>query len=225
MLTTTSSDFFGEIVDMVVGSANGTKTSKIHKGALCHYSGYFDKALNGGFSEARAGRIELLEEEIDIFERFVVWLYTGRLNCESNTVKTFTIVCKLWILADRRDIPLLMNVSVNAMRDEIVSSCTVPTTSPPLIFAQTTEKSALRRYAILVIARCGTAKLLNGSFKSPEWPQQALSDTLELVWGPEGLESSPWEDRIAGIDMCEFHSHDEGVSCPKEGPSSEIFEF
>lgn len=110
---------FDTTVDITVGEGDKAKIFKVHKGVLCFYSGYFDGALNGEFEEARKGAVLLDTEDVDVFECFVLWLYTRKLDDGSKCMKSFRPTCELWAFADRRQIPMLMNACVDAVRDTV----------------------------------------------------------------------------------------------------------
>lgn len=48
----------------------------MHKNLLCAVSDYFIAALEGNFKEAAEQKVELLDEDPEVIERFQLWLYT-----------------------------------------------------------------------------------------------------------------------------------------------------
>ncbi|KAK3684536.1 hypothetical protein LTR37_020178 [Vermiconidia calcicola] len=73
---------FDEIVDVKVGTGDKQRSLMLHEGLIRYHSGYFDAALSDFFSSTRPGAIEatvqLPEEDVKTFERFVLWLYTRK---------------------------------------------------------------------------------------------------------------------------------------------------
>ncbi|KAK4232676.1 BTB/POZ protein, partial [Achaetomium macrosporum] len=55
----------------------GGRELKAHRAIVCSQSRFFDKAFSGGFSEAVTGVIDLPEDDPDVLERFLQFLYTG----------------------------------------------------------------------------------------------------------------------------------------------------
>lgn len=51
-----------------------------HKEFLREVSGYFRAALTGQFAEAKDDEITLLEQDADVFEEFLVWMYTKSID-------------------------------------------------------------------------------------------------------------------------------------------------
>ncbi|SMR49747.1 unnamed protein product [Zymoseptoria tritici ST99CH_3D1] len=122
-----TSEMYDEIVEITVGIGKSKKTFKVHKGIVCHYSGYFDKALNGDFKEGKTGKIMLPEEEVGLFQRLVHWLYSGEIELEALAENGWdSMLSRLWVLADRRDIPLLMNMCIDALLGRIAQKWEVP---------------------------------------------------------------------------------------------------
>ena len=55
----------------------GNRIFKLHRAIVCPQSGFFEGACSGGFMESLTGKIELPEEDPDIFDKLVQFLYTG----------------------------------------------------------------------------------------------------------------------------------------------------
>lgn len=203
---------FDTIVDVIVGEGAGSKTFKLHKGVLCFYSSYFEKAFKGGFEEARKGVVELPTEDVDIFERFVLWLYTRRLDALSaQDLTLYGQLFRLWTFADRRGIPLLMNECMNAIRDEVVELWCSPLDMLHFIYANTVPSSGLRRFMIYIIGCCYNFK----DNDEKDWPRDALCDLLRLKWNWDKSQQLTRSD-VAKMDMCKYHEHDKDVTCSKK---------
>lgn len=149
-----SSEAYTEFVDVNVGIQGETpghgaatfKTFKLLKGVLSFYSGYFDSCVKGQFSEANRGAVDLPEEEGEIFENFVNWLYTRNGHFK------FRPLINLWVLADRRHVPLLANMCLDGLRDRIVDTWKVPLNKVGYVYENTAKGSCLRRFIIYAIA-------------------------------------------------------------------------
>ncbi|PIA95006.1 hypothetical protein CB0940_08159 [Cercospora beticola] len=217
---------FDKIITINVGvktedAVEGTNTFKVHKGVLCFYSGYFNACLNGDFVEARSGVVDLVEEDPDRFKDFVGWLYTRQLpvDHESKDVgEQWRDVFRLWVFADKRQVPLLANRCINALRELNVVRWCAPTTELHFVYANTTADSLLRRflvYLIAMVAGPGGDRLLGDS--RDRYPPDALWDILKLVWGNGSSKAASMSvQEILAIDLCKFHQHEDGVRCPPE---------
>ncbi|KAF5628100.1 uncharacterized protein FTJAE_8975 [Fusarium tjaetaba] len=55
----------------------GDRQFKTHRAVVCTQSPFFDKAMSGNFMESKSRSIELPEDDPDVVERFLEFLYTG----------------------------------------------------------------------------------------------------------------------------------------------------
>lgn len=79
------SSHFDTIVLVKVGPEEQKFT--IHKGLLCAVSTYFKAALEGGFKEAEEQMINMPEDDVEVFEHFQLWVYTGSFMEAGETEK------------------------------------------------------------------------------------------------------------------------------------------
>jgi BTB/POZ domain len=74
-----SADHGTEFCKVIVGKTPKQRTFAVHKDLLANASEYFDRELNGSFSEAAGERVLRLERHCPIaFEALYQWVYTGR---------------------------------------------------------------------------------------------------------------------------------------------------
>lgn len=180
---------------------------------MSFYSGYFKAALNGAWAESSSGIIKLETESPLVFERFVHWLYTNKIADDTRKAG-FSIIIDLWLFADRRDIPLLMNNMVDALQLEIVDRWQVPTDCLHHVYKNTTEKSALRRMLAWSMSRLVDASTFNNH--ADRWPREACVDVLRLVLTDRST-SIFSKEQYKKVNMCPlYHVHEEGVSCTKK---------
>ena len=205
----------GEVVEIKVGSGTNQKSFMVHEGLLRYYSGYFEAALGGSFAEATSRIVKLEEEEVSIFKRFVLWLYTGKYTPPEDASYNFDAICKLWVLGDRRQIPLLANAMVDLLRDEIVRLWNLPTGALGFVYRNTTTESGLRRFMIWVISCIGGDRFADDT-KRKEWPADATFDLLRAVWKlkMDGAQIMS-KDALGKFDMCPFHQHEKNERCSK----------
>lgn len=120
-LITSSSD----LVTLQTTEEGGRKFS-VHKALLCHYSPYFNSALNGNFSEAKDGLHPLAINE-QVVTRFIGWLYTRNSFC-STLPEDRPSASSLYIFADRYDVLALrrdcLNMLSSLTRRNIITSYT-----------------------------------------------------------------------------------------------------
>jgi len=101
------------------------------------------------------------------------------------------------------------------MRDIIVRTWTVPTLHLTFIYENTTSTAELRRFVVEEIVYTGGVEtLMSDDSKRVNWPPEALWDVLKLVWGMESSKKMT-NEKLADMDVCAYHRHEEGVRCPK----------
>lgn len=83
----------------------------IHKGLLCEASPFFKAAFTLKFEEYRTGTMSLPEDDVDTFNPFVRWLYSGNLAYDDGDC-CFQLA-KLYILADKLRVKELKNCVID----------------------------------------------------------------------------------------------------------------
>ncbi|KAK3645704.1 hypothetical protein LTR56_008891 [Elasticomyces elasticus] len=210
-----SADIFDKTINVEVGTKR-KKPFTLHRGVLSFYSGYFEAAMKETFKEGSEGVIELPNENVSTFEPFVRWLYTRKLPETPATGDDIRNLINLWLFADRRECPLLANQVLDAVRDAIVRRWQVPAIELRNIYENTSESSGLRRLFLYIISRIGHSNLLIDVHRE-KWPAEALWDLLKCVWQlKEDKAQNMSKNDIAKLDMCQFHTHEKGVECPKK---------
>ena len=117
---------------------------------LIYHSPFFASALNGSFIES-SGVIELPEDDPDIFEFFVQWLYVGKeilSNTQVNIQEGYPSICvKAWALGDKlgclafRDFFMIRLIDIH--RDTTICTSTIR-----LVYMCSPVGSNLRKWAI-----------------------------------------------------------------------------
>ena len=110
-------------------------------------------------------------------------------------------ICKLWVFADRGQIPALKNRMINESRDKVSKIWQGPTLELNYIYGNTTKDSELRAFAIFIISDFGNATIIDNEFKAERWPKEALVDLLQAVWQKKGGTVAS----LATVDLSKFH--------------------
>lgn len=178
---------------------------------MCFYSGHFKAALKGTWAESSSGIIKLKTEDPLVFERFAHWLYTNKITDDTRK-SGFGIIIDLWLFADRRDIPLLMNEMIDALHKGITDQWLMPTDCLHKVYENTTEGSALRRILMWSMSRTVRSSLFEENY-AKRWPRKALLDVLRLVLD-DRLTPILSRDQCQKASMCPtYHVHEDGASC------------
>ena len=101
------SNSFDSIFQVKVGP--GSEVFSLHKALLCTAAPYLKAVFEGEFSESYQGTLDLCHEDVDMFKHFQLWLYTGKIlsNIEDMITVVWLMLCRVWIFAEARGIPLL----------------------------------------------------------------------------------------------------------------------
>lgn len=111
-----------EVVEVHVGSdmPDSKRTFSVSKPLLCSASGFFDKALNGGFKEGATGQIDLPDILPATFASFIHWLITDTIypNYVADDMpagEALTLAVRVAIFGDRIQNTELQNAALRAI--------------------------------------------------------------------------------------------------------------
>lgn len=207
------------MVTIEVGTGEQKRTFYVYEGLLSFYSGYFRTALSGKWKEAETGHFDLKDEEVDVFERFVFWLNTRRPTDETLSL-TADLIIRLWLFADRREIPLLMNQMIAYLKNYITENSYLPDECLNLVYESTLLGSPLRRMLIASFASLCDQSTFEDEACFKLWPKEALWDlTKALSANPRPVRMT--EEQYKLMDICPFHVHEDGTRCLPSRPRSQ----
>jgi hypothetical protein len=147
-----------------------------------------------------------------VFERFVFWLYTNKIT-DGALASSPDIMVNLWLFADRRDIPLVVNEMIDALHVDIARSWIMPTNQIENIYENTSEGSALRRMLMWSMSSTSDARILKAEFCVEKWPREALMDMLRLVMATRPAPVTS-QVQCGKASMCPtYHIHEYGATC------------
>ena len=105
-----------------------------------------------GLLKPVAASPSLTQKSLLFFAGFVEWLYTHKHRADAitelNDHDQSTSAVKLWIFADRRKIPLLMNEMVDSLQKSVVTAWVLPSHRINEVYENTTTGSTLRRMVV-----------------------------------------------------------------------------
>nr|POE79651.1 dolichyl-phosphate beta-glucosyltransferase [Quercus suber] len=215
-------EMFRNVVQVDVGEAGKQSSFPLHRGVLAFYSGYFESALKDSFQEGKTGNIKLETEDVVVFNQFVGWLYTRRIAYVSalNSSSRYMEIFKLWIFADRREIPLLMNMVIDDFRTCFMKVLVAAhSKSLQYLYDNTTATSQLRTFVGFLTCSTNDFQYMGDeAHKNTSWPMEVLRDYLVLV-GKMRTENRTWpmtKAEIGNTDTCKYHVHEQGVKCEKK---------
>lgn len=149
-------------------------------------------------------------------------LYTSKIRNDQidtkNSTEYFLSIVKLWIFADRRQIPLLMNEMIDTLQQFALEVKLLPTSSFREVYANTANASLLRRMLVDMSVRLGSETLADCMTLRPEnFPKDYLFDLVKaqlLTNPPQRLYVTDY----GSLELCPFFNvHEEGATCMKKG--------
>ena len=201
-------------MEVTVGEGDASKIFRIHRGVLCFYSGYFEKALNGSFRESAQGAVTLRTEDPAIFEDIQYWLYNRRFAQDGEVyVDNFDGIVKLWIFGDAHDMPMIQNAAIDMLHQQVLQKWQVPTIQVKHIYMNTAPGALLRRYMIDLIVNTGHAQSRLDEKSKDYYCNEALVDLLRVVWEDGRKHKFIDKAQVTKWDMCQHYVHEEGVRC------------
>ena len=162
-----------EIIDIFVGPLQ--THFRVHKKLLCTRSQYFERMFSSGFKEVIDSTIRMPEDDPDVFDMFVQWVYERRLDTADMTKHTpksgpLGLRFKLYCFAEEICLNDLMDYTISSFMSNYtkhVKSASVHVMS--LAYEGTSKGSKLRLFIaheLVYILRT----LGNSSF----WPDKDL---------------------------------------------------
>ncbi|ERF77050.1 hypothetical protein EPUS_07956 [Endocarpon pusillum Z07020] len=146
--------FEDETVKVFVGHEE--KAFIIHKLLVCQASPYFKAALNGSFEESVDGKLYLYEQEPELFNCFVEWVYSGNIDLlklcgeQRHDSKVWTKFSKLYLLSKYLQCPAFGNCLLDTA--PVISPLdnrkyTLPDTGiVKMVYEKTVGQCGIRRY-------------------------------------------------------------------------------
>jgi hypothetical protein len=146
---------------------------------LVHYSKFFRAALTGNFSEARNKTVKLEEDDPEVFELFVHWLYYQRFPdkslgddetilkiwIEPNRETAYThFYIYLYLFGDKYDVPSLRSDTINELVRFMETEPDSCLTDPPAIraaFTRLPQNSPMCRLLVDIYCYYGDPKIFN----------------------------------------------------------------
>lgn len=153
----------------------------MHKGLICFYSDYFDRAFNGAFKEASDKSVSLPNECQHLFAIFRGWLYTRELRDADDRVAQnlpCDVLVKLWVLGDKYLVPLLQNHVVDIYRLKDLQMWSPQMRFLPYVYANTPPDSILRSLVISLIVLKGSTDVMNACNEA-FWTKESLMDYIK----------------------------------------------
>ena len=143
---------YGPIVTVVVGTGVDRRGFNVYKGLLAHYSTYFKNALKDCWLEDSNNKINLLDDNPEVFAAFFNWLYGGKLyfnlDADGSIPLTAALVCEIYVFGDARGIPDLCNVAMDTLFQVCTQWYGFPKDMLTYVWDNTMEGAPMRKFLV-----------------------------------------------------------------------------
>lgn len=199
---------------IVVKAGPADKEYPLHKGLLCHHSGFFRAMFAGDFQEGMMRLATMKDTDQDIFDMFQLWLYTRKLfNVEVASDKNvFPLLCRAWVFGDKIISPCFKNAVAEAILDNLISAWSFSASQLPFVYENTVDGSPLRSLIVEFIAL--TVPSLNTLAQRMMkiqgvhlLPQKFFLDLLEARGENKVYKIFNKDEFAKSIDRCRYHDH------------------
>ncbi|THV51290.1 hypothetical protein BGAL_0116g00220 [Botrytis galanthina] len=230
-------DLGDELVHIFVGPER--KKFSVHKNLICRSGDFFKAAFqDNGFKEGAENKMDLPEDKPFIFQAFVTWMYTARVESlqipteEAGSSRNLAII-ELHIFADKYQSWQLMNFAMDLLQDSLNEDSDILSFREVEIIFEFTRSGSnhpLKSFAIALMA----CVVLDGS--KPEKMERifkeidgALIETLKCIPLLLLTQSETHKDPRhrtddsaydEGFGICKFHRHkfDDICNSPPNDP-------
>lgn len=205
---------------MIVGVDSDAKDFHVHEDALRRHSEFFRAALIGDWNEAREGIVRLPEEDPEVFDTFVTFVYSGRVNvpqdtdCSTDKVDSDELgaLADCWLLADRMISQSFKDAVADALTKRIVRTGMVPLDMPEIIYAHTSIPCGIKRL-LVDVAVLGWNE---GDFRDQSHNTDLVAFLAETTIRALNMTTAEKNGDYSWADMgCKYHDHGDGMPCYK----------
>lgn len=178
-------------------------------------SPFFHAALTGTFAEGLSQIVKLPEDRADVFDYFLYWIYTRRLDHEAVDAEeplkpAYFWLLHLYCLVDKLGVESCKNAIIEKIALLAEATNSVPTPSDTWIIFETfgdLDNNPLRKLIVDLFAWKRTDNLLDGH--EDEWHPRFMRDLCVRMKREDVRNTQkPWMR-----DICRYHEHATGKRC------------
>src|SRR5262245_5339016 len=112
-------------------------------------SGMQDKMEVRAYNEHFMPLIDLPDEQPAVFDAFVQWMYTGKLQATGGLSPLYLFICQIYVFGDKWAIPKLCNAAIDIFHSQLrVDAGKLPYDIVDYVYKNTTKRSSLRDFLI-----------------------------------------------------------------------------
>ncbi|TEY87453.1 hypothetical protein BOTCAL_0002g00620 [Botryotinia calthae] len=203
----TSSRLGNEFVQIIVGPE--LKEFFVHKTLIRSSCDFFERAFNGRFGEGIENKMLLPEDDPEVFEIFINWMYSGHLR---GGLKEAMLIIDIWIFAQKCQAITLKNCAMNALQDalgnEQMGRFPLSNSEVVRIYENTAWDDELRVFAVAMLAweiQFGDQEDVDNLESIFEDVNGSFEEASEFTEELEGQPAANPRVRGGRFDKCAFH--------------------
>ncbi|KAI4647966.1 hypothetical protein J4E93_004377 [Alternaria ventricosa] len=221
-------DEYGDMITIVVGSAENVRKFYTYQGLLAHYSTYFKAALKDDWKEGTLKTVNLKDDNPEVFKAFFHWIYTGKLyfalDASGKIPLSEQLICEIYVFGDARGSTNLYNAAIDLLLQKTHQEWKVPLDQIPYVYENTLPGSALRKYLVDDVVETYRFRRLadptQRETELPRYPQEFLAEIVVafMALGSKPIPSSAgygnmpigqdnWAKYIKPLLCSRYHNH------------------
>lgn len=161
-----SSGLDDDVIALAIGPGGATTNLQVYRGLLCHHSMYFDRMLNGGFSEAGEKVVRLPNVNVQAFRSFFHWINARIVDLAPDDESTHEDAWSAWeqvteayIFADFHQANAFRNAVLDYVFLRIEKTGTFATYIPRRLYPNTHQGDRFRKFLVNLTAEITWSKV------------------------------------------------------------------
>lgn len=209
---------------ITVGSGHDSEVFTVHEDMLRRQSAFFNAALDKKWQQTQKLEIELPHDDVDVFEIYLEWLYSGRLDTKSpkpieqleraDHVAEYSLLARIYVFGEKvqdeniRDTVITVIILKTKIQDKN-GHCWFPDPeATKIVYDGTPSSSPTRRLITDFHAKFGNSDWLPTGTGDPDFAAdlpRALLDNREAI--------SVKQRRVRHGNPCLWHVHRQDEEC------------
>ena len=169
------SDAFKKMITITVGQDHTARDFQVYRGLLSHHSALFKRLLAGPLEDSNSHSLRY--ENVDVFQIFYDWLFSGELAVEDDADLTAKEIVDIYIFADFYMVQDLKDRALDLYLLRFIKEWTALQDFTSMIYEKTSEESSLRKLHVDILVETFGFENLR------EWlsddPKDFLGDVME----------------------------------------------
>lgn len=195
-------------------------TIYVHKNLICNASPFFRAACKDEWKQSEKSMIELPDDEPEVFEHFIHWLYTDQIDTIDKTAfknddsegvqQIIDLLVSLYVFADKVQCGKLKDEVLDRLMDSMRAGWIPTFPQVEKIYSNTAAGSKLRRWIVDVLI---ATNMLGELVSKQDEPWRLCPEFFYEI--AQGYADSRRQASITLVhNRCAYHEHSGDAPCP-----------